>query len=173
MAKLKLNVPDAIATGKMVSFIAPCNCDAITCLQINGADYAIVDASGQDVLPVGNVWESGALITVSLDAESNKAYIQNPNHFAKRSFMVTASIDPNAWNGSAVPFNQSISIPGVKANSVVEVSLPSTATADHVKAFQKLGLQDGGQTADSITLKAYGSKNTVAIPINVIVRGDL
>ena len=56
---------------------------------------------------------------------------------------------------------------------MVEIALPSTATADQVKEFQKLVLQDGGQTNGSITLKAFGTKNSVSIPVNVIIRRDL
>lgn len=173
MSKIKLTIPDVVCTGKMVSFVAPCDCTAVTCLQINDVDYAIVDATCNDVMLIGSVWAAGALITVCLDAENAKAYIQNPGHFAKRSFMVSATLDPNAWNGSAAPFNQSIDVSGVTAESVVEVSLPHTATAEQVAAYQKLNLQDGGQAADYITLRAFGTKNAISIPINIVVRRDI
>lgn len=173
MAKLKLNVPDAISTGKMVSFIAPCNCSDITCLQINDVDYPIVDATGTNIASCKDVWISGALITVCLDVDNAKAYIQNPGHLAKKSTMLVFNIDPNSWNGSSAPYNQSFIVSGVTPTSVVEISLPSTTTKAQVEAFQKLNLQDGGQSTNTITLRAFGTKNTIAIPINVIVRGDM
>lgn len=89
-----------------------------------------------------------------------------------RSRLVTVPIG-TSWAGSSAPYTQKIEVAGVEANSVVEISLPSTATAAHVAAFQGLALQDGGQAAGSITLRAFGTKNTAAIPVNVIVRGDL
>lgn len=90
----------------------------------------------------------------------------------RRSIQTTATIG-TSWTGSAAPYTQTIAIADVEENSVVEISLPSTATAAQVKAFQKLVLQDGGQTSGSITIRAFGTKNTVSIPVNVIVRRDL
>lgn len=75
------------------------------------------------------------------------------------------------WTGTAAPYTQNLSVLGVDENSIVDVSLASTATEKQVKAYNALNLQDGGQSVGQITLKAFGAKNTVAIPINVIVRG--
>lgn len=170
MPKIKLSIPDVVCTGKMVSFVAPCDCSAITCLQINDVDYSIVDAAGEDVIKVGGVWVAGAMVTVVLNTTSAKAYIQNPNHFAKRSVLTTAVIDANAWNGGSAPYSQTIAIPAVKAASVVKISLPPSATVEHVKAFQGLNLQDGGQIDGSIILRAFGTKNTINIPVNVTIQ---
>lgn len=76
------------------------------------------------------------------------------------------------WNGSATPYTQTISIAGVKADSIVEISLSANATADQAKAFQNLCLQDGGQADGSITLRCFGTKNTISIPVNVVIRRD-
>lgn len=90
---------------------------------------------------------------------------------AIKSKQTTATIG-TTWDGASAPYTQTISISGVKVNSIVEISLPSNATAAQVAAFQKLNLQDGGQTAGSITLRAFGTKNTISIPVNVVVRSD-
>lgn len=90
---------------------------------------------------------------------------------AIKSKQTTATIG-TVWENSSAPYTQTISISGVKTNSIVEISLPSSATAAQVAAFQKLNLQDGGQTAGSITLRAFGTKNTISIPVNVVVRSD-
>lgn len=89
-----------------------------------------------------------------------------------KSTKTTATIG-TSWSGSSAPYTQTITISGVTASNVVEIALPSTATAEQVEAFQKLGLQDGGQATNSITLRAFGKKNTVSIPVNVIIRRDL
>lgn len=90
----------------------------------------------------------------------------------KSSTKTTATIG-TTWSGSSAPYTQSISITGVTANNVVEISLPTNATAAQVTAYNDLVLQDGGQSTGTITLRAFGSKNTITIPINVIIRGDL
>lgn len=96
----------------------------------------------------------------------------NWNGKVSKSTKVSATIS-TTWTGSAAPYTQALSVSGVTATSVVEVLLPTTATAEQVEAYQALNLQDGGQAAGSITLKAFGDKNTIAIPVTVIVRGDL
>lgn len=90
---------------------------------------------------------------------------------ALKSKRTTATIG-TSWTGTSAPYTQSISISGVKADSIVEISLTSNATSAQVEQFQDLNLQDGGQAAGSVTLRAFGTKNTVAIPVNVIVRSD-
>lgn len=90
---------------------------------------------------------------------------------AMKSKRTTAEIGID-WVGDSVPYKQTLAISGVKDDSIVEIALPSTATAAQVSAFLDLNLQDGGQTAGSITLRAFGTKNIIPIPINVIVRSD-
>ncbi len=87
--------------------------------------------------------------------------------------IITTSTIGVSWVSSTAPYTQRISIHGVTAKSVVEISLPSNATIDQVEAYQALNLQDGGQDIDVITLRAFGEKNTIEIPINIIIRKDL
>lgn len=90
----------------------------------------------------------------------------------KSSTKATATIG-TTWTGSSAPYTQSINITGVTADNVVEISLPTNATAAQVSAYNDLVLQDGGQATGKITLRAFGTKNSITIPINVIIRGDL
>lgn len=77
------------------------------------------------------------------------------------------------WVGTSTPYTQVISLEGIKTTSVIEVSLPSTATQAQTEAFDALKLKDGGQAVDQFTLRCWGDKNTINIPISVIVRGDM
>lgn len=79
-----------------------------------------------------------------------------------------------SWIGSSAPYTQAIPCDSLSsARNVIEISLPPSATAQQVEQFNALMLQDGGQTASTFTLRAFGTKNTVEIPITVIVRKDL
>ena len=79
-----------------------------------------------------------------------------------------------SWIGSSAPYTQNIPCDSLSsASNVIEISLPPSATAQQVEQFNALVLQDGGQTASTFTLRAFGTKNTVEIPITVIVRKDL
>ncbi len=89
-----------------------------------------------------------------------------------KSTLVSTTIG-TTWDGSVGAWTQTLNIAGVTATNVVEVFLSKEATDTQDEAFTALQLRDGGQAAGSITLKAKGAKNTISIPITVIVRGDL
>ena len=48
MSKVKLTLPlgEVPVTGKQISFVAPCDCSNVECIQIDGVDYCVVDALG-------------------------------------------------------------------------------------------------------------------------------
>lgn len=89
-----------------------------------------------------------------------------------KSTLLTGTIK-TSWSGSSAPYTQTIAAAGVTANDVVEISLSKSATAAQAEAYAALMLQDGGQASGSFTLRAFGEKNTVSIPINIIVRREL
>lgn len=78
MAKIKIVLPEGqtVATGMQVSFIAQCSCSDTTCLQINGVDYTLVDALGNNI-GGKSAWATGALISALLDVSNKKAYVLN------------------------------------------------------------------------------------------------
>ena len=106
----------------------------------------------------------GTLYTGNADNE--------PVRQAGGSFLILHYIYPDAWSSDDVP-RQTFSFPQVTATSVIEISLPEDATKTHVKEFQALNLQDGGQEDGSFFLRAFGSLNTAVVPINIIIRRDL
>lgn len=72
-----------ICTGKHISFIAPCNCSEVDYLQILGNEYEIVDSIGRVVTGKTGAWTQGAMVSVILNCEEGRAYIQNcaiPEH---------------------------------------------------------------------------------------------
>ncbi len=78
MANIKLNLAAAPFTGQLVTFCAPCSCADVTeGLVINGETYTVCDAMGVCVTGIGGAWCEGATITVALDVENKKAYLQN------------------------------------------------------------------------------------------------
>ena len=83
MSKVKLTLPglEIPVTGKQVTFAAPCDCSVVECLQIDGVDYLVVDALGNQVTgnPTGGVWASGSKVSVLLDVENKKAFLLNGN----------------------------------------------------------------------------------------------
>lgn len=141
----------------------------ITCGGVNCAEYTGAVPAGYNSLEGWFLAECEQLYrwrivngNLSLDSEA-----EAPAPDAK--YVIAPVTISTIWSGSAAPYTQTISLECVRANSILEIALPSTATAEEVKAFQLLNLQDGGQTAGSFTLRAFGTKNAIEIPVNVVI----
>lgn len=160
-------IVDAASYVKNISFGGFISCGGVNCAEYTGAI-----PEGYDNLEGWYFAEREHLYrwkivdgNLTIDEEA-----QAPDPDAK--YIVRTVNIGTTWTGTAAPYTQTIALACVKANSIVEISLPSTATIEQVEAFLELNLQDGGQAAGSITLRAFGSKNSIEIPVNVIVRSD-
>lgn len=90
----------------------------------------------------------------------------------QKSSIVTATLLPTGWTGDAAPYSYALTVSGVTATSNQEVLPALNITAEQLEALQSANIQDGGQAANTMTLKAYGDKPTIDLPIRVIKRGD-
>lgn len=86
------------------------------------------------------------------------------------STQTTATLTSTGWTGTSAPFTQTITVSGVTSTSIVDIDVQSTVTAEQLDAYINAKIVDGGQTTNNITLKAFGEKPTVSIPIKVVVR---
>ena len=85
---------------------------------------------------------------------------------------VTVTLNASSWTGSAAPYSITVTVNGVTANSYQTIKPTTTVTATQLEALQKANIQDGGQAANSITLKAFGEKPTINLPVEVILWGE-
>lgn len=85
---------------------------------------------------------------------------------------VTATLLASGWTGSEAPFVYTLAIAGVTATSYQELLPAVNITAEQLKALQAANITDAGQAAGTMTLKAYGKKPAVGIPIRVIKEGE-
>lgn len=76
-----------------------------------------------------------------------------------------------SWTGDAAPYTYTISNTAITATSTQELSPATNITADQLTALQAANIIDGGQAAGSMTLKAFGEKPSVDIPVRIIVKG--
>lgn len=76
-----------------------------------------------------------------------------------------------SWTGTAAPYTYTISNSAITATSTQEVSPATDITADQLTALQSANIIDGGQATGSMTLKAFGEKPSVDIPVRIIVKG--
>lgn len=85
MATLTVVLPNDthICNGKMITFRAPCDCTddntgtVITGIVIEGVTYELVGTNNECISNTGEMFSKGSMVSVVLDTENNKAYIQN------------------------------------------------------------------------------------------------
>ena len=75
------------------------------------------------------------------------------------------------WTGDAAPYSIDLTVEGVTATNNVDI-IPQASTEDQIDAWLGLGYMLGSQTEGKVTIKSWGDKPAVDIPITVIVRGD-
>ena len=81
MANIKVELSHEIIDGQPVTFVAPCDCTAITGLTVeypNGSKaFTFKDAHGNTLTGVGNLFTKGAYVKAILDVANGYAYLQN------------------------------------------------------------------------------------------------
>ena len=93
--------------------------------------------------------------------------------YVKKSSEIAATLSATSWVGSSAPFIYNLTVNGVTATSAQEL-LPSTSiTPEQLDILQGAAIIDGGQSTNTIVLKAFGEKPTIDIPIRIIKRNDL
>lgn len=92
---------------------------------------------------------------------------------ANKSIDITATLLASGWMGENAPYIYNLSVTGVTATSNQEHLPALDITTEQLAALQAANIQDGGQAAGSVTLKAFGEdKPTIDLPIRIILRGD-
>lgn len=96
MANIKVELSHGILDGQPVTFVAPCDCTAVTGLKVYYPDgtkeFTFRDAHGNNLAGIGNLFAAGSYVKAILNVANGHAYIQNAdtnkyieNTFLKRS----------------------------------------------------------------------------------------
>ena len=89
-----------------------------------------------------------------------------------KSSKVSATMNASSWSGSSAPYTITLSINGVTTSNNVEILITGSATNAQVEAWMAAGIVNGTQATNRVTLKAYGDKPSINIPIEAIIRND-
>lgn len=93
--------------GEEITVQAPCNCSAVTGVQIAGVAYPFYDANGQSLAGISELFAEGSLIRVMIDTQNTRAYILNaaaPSKHKHTKSEITdfpSSMPPTAHNQAA------------------------------------------------------------------------
>lgn len=95
------------------------------------------------------------------------------NNKSNKSTIVNATLLTASWTGASAPYSYSLTVTGVTTTSNQELIPTVDVTDAQIKALQGANITDAGQSANTISLKAWGAKPTIDLPIRVILRGDM
>ena len=106
-----------------------------------------------------------------LNAETLNNYTSELNQ-ALASFLSTTVdtvLQASAWVDNTI----TLTVQGVTATSIQEIIPSTTITQEQLEALQSANIVDGGQSTNTIILKAFGDVPTIDIPITVLLRGGM
>jgi hypothetical protein len=92
--------------------------------------------------------------------------------FSKKSTSTNITLLTATWSGSSAPYSYTVTVTGVTATNNIELVPQSSLTTAQATALANAQILTGTQTTNSITMKAYGTKPSIDLPITVIIRGD-
>ena len=157
-------IVDASGFVKNISFGGLISCGGVNCAEYTGAIPEGYDSLEEWFLAECDYLYRWKIVDGNLTSDDEA---EAPPPDAK--YVITTAVIGTTWTGTTAPYTQTIPLSCVSVNSILAISLPPTATVEEVKAFQDLSLQDGGQAAGSFTLRAFGRKNAIEIPVNVTI----
>ena len=151
--------------------------NVIVGIQKNGTDVSVNSSTRKVNITVPtSASDVGAVPTSRTvngkELSSNITLSASDVNAASKSTTVTATLSASSWSGDSAPYTYTLSVSGVTATSNQEFLPALDITEEQLTALQAANIQDGGQSSGSVTLKAFGTKPTIDIPIRVIVRGD-
>lgn len=113
---------------------------------------------------------SGSIITVPANCTQLELTVKAVSGTITPSDITCLSVTTRI---NIAPYMQTVNVEGVTATSANEILPALGITQEQLSELQAANLQDGGQTAGNITLKAFGEEPSVDLPVRIIVRGDM
>lgn len=139
-----------------------------------------VDAYSLEVFRIGG---TGTLQRLTQEVAAGKIYTRvynastgvwsNWKRLVEESIQADVTVPANGWTGSSAPYSATITNANITATNVVEVIPQSTIILAHANAIAAAMILSATQASGSITLKAFGTKPPLDLPLTLIIRGDL
>ena len=79
----------------------------------------------------------------------------------------TVMLSATGWTGDITPYSQNVAINGIRPNTVGMVGIADSATDEQYVAATNAQLRKAGQGHNSITIKCYGTRPLIDIPVTV------
>lgn len=133
MANIKVEISHDLINGQPITFVAPCNCNEITGLNVyypgGSKVFTFKDAHGNALTGIGNLFSKGAYVKAILDVTSGSAYLQNAdtNAYIEETFTkrIRLWVNPSPYSAFD-PQELPLDLSGYDGVEVAYFSDPST-----------------------------------------------
>lgn len=158
MANIKVNLSHEILDGLPVTFVAPCDCTAVTGIKVyypgGTKEFTFRDAHGSDLAGIGNLFAAGSYVKAILDVANGHAYIQNADTNAYLEAQLAGKAPASHTKDKNNPH-------GVTAEQIgAAASSHGHATSDITSGT--LGVERGGIGRATLTANAIIAGNTTS-----------
>ena len=103
-----------------------------------------------------------------------KPYHQRPRTRCAtiNSKIQSVTLSASSWSGNSAPFTYVIGLSsiGLTGNSQIDISPGVNASNDQYKALLAASLCGGSISGNNLTIKAFGQKPSINIPIVITIR---
>jgi len=111
-----------------------------------------------------------------IDGDSNGTRSLPASSKSDKSTHIAVTLNPSDWiehtDNDDTYYTQEINVPGATDTNNIEIFLPGTADKEQVTVCQKAQICTGTQSTDIVTLYCWGTKPSINLNIECIVRGD-
>lgn len=128
-------------------------------------DQLTTDAAGNLQTEIDAIKETVGTNTSGI-AANKEAIASNTAKLVTTSKNITLAA--SSWSSGTYTISDSL----ITATSNQEIIPAASISADQYKALVKASLVATGQTAGSITIKAFGTTPSISIPVTIIFRGE-
>lgn len=97
--------------------------------------------------------------------------VESDAKYALKSTTVNFTLTTTGWTGTAAPYKQVVSVPGVTADTIAVCDVAENATAAQVAAYSTAVIWQTDQGDGTITFQAAGAKPTVSILMKLATVG--
>lgn len=157
---------------KNISFGALLTCGGMNCTEYTGAVPEGFDTLEEWYLAESECLYRWKIVNGNLTRDDEAEAPPIENSFAKKDHIAGLYVlKASGWLDSAYGYyRQTIDIPLIKEDSVIDISLHPNANAEQAKAYMQLGLQPGDQADGTAVLRAFGKVPTIDLNIFVVIR---
>ena len=122
-------------------------------------------------MPMSKYLDNTGLSYLWSKLKATFALKSHTHSYAAKSVSLTGTLTASGWSGSAAPYVQSVSVSGMTATLNGMLGLAMTAATEQLAAAQAAKLLVTAQASGTVTVKAFGTKPAVNIPISIVELG--